>query len=80
MRLYLNGKRVIDRIADQNSRWTDSASIRLTAGQKVNMIMECYKNTGNAVAKLKWRGPQFAGRNGDFIPQSYLYTAIAPRR
>ena len=80
VRLYLNGKRVIDRIADQNSRWTDSASIRLTAGQKVNMIMECYKNTGNAVAKLKWRGPQFAGRNGDFIPQSYLYTAIAPRR
>jgi len=73
VRLYLNGQMIVDRFTDQNSRWTDSAPISLTAGQMVNITMEYYENTGNAVAKLKWIGPGFAGRNGDFIPQVYLF-------
>lgn len=73
VRVYLNGQIVIDRFIDQNSRWTDSASIYLTAGQMVNITMEYYENTGNAAAKLKWRGPAFAGPNGNIIPQAYLF-------
>jgi uncharacterized repeat protein (TIGR02543 family) len=73
VRLYLDGQLVIDRFTDQNSRWTDSAPIYLTKGQMVNITMEYYENTGNAVAKLKWIGPGFAGRNGDLIPQAYLF-------
>ena len=79
VRLYLNGQMIIDRFTDQNSRWTDSAPIYLTAGQMVDITMEYYENTGNAVAKLKWTGPAFAGRNGDFIPQAYLFEGIANR-
>ncbi len=79
VRVYLNGQMIIDRFTDQNSRWTDSTPIYLTAGQMVDITMEYYENTGNAVAKLKWTGPAFAGRNGDIIPQAYLFQGAANR-
>lgn len=79
VRLYLNGQMIIDRFTDQNTHWTDSTPIYLSAGQMVDLTIEYYENTGNAVAKLKWRGPGFAGRNGDFIPQAYLFEGVANR-
>jgi uncharacterized repeat protein (TIGR02543 family) len=79
VRVYLNGQMIIDRFTDQNTHWTDSTPISLTAGQMVDITMEYYENTGNAVAKLKWTGPGFAGRNGDIIPQAYLFQGMSNR-
>ena len=73
VRLYINGQLIIDRFVDQSTRWTDSNPVYLTAGQYADIYMEYYENTGSAVAKLKWIGPAFAGANGNFIPQAYLF-------
>ena len=35
--------------------------------------MDYYENTGDAVAKLKWTGPSFAGTNGVIIAKEWLY-------
>ncbi|MES2981844.1 MAG: DUF6288 domain-containing protein, partial [Verrucomicrobiota bacterium] len=73
VRLYVNGQLIMDRFADQSTKWNDSTSIYLTAGQLADLQMEYYENTGSAVAKLKWMGPSLAGVNGQIIPQSYLF-------
>ena len=73
VRAYANGVPLINNLNDQSTRWTDSQSITLTAGQKVPLLVEYYENTGSAVAKLKWTGPSFAGLNGSIIPQAYLF-------
>jgi len=73
VRLYINGNLVIDRFVDQSTRWTDSSPVYLTAGQYAEIYVEYYENTGDAVAKLKWTGPAFAGANGNFIPEVYLF-------
>ncbi|MDX1680853.1 MAG: PA14 domain-containing protein, partial [Akkermansiaceae bacterium] len=72
IRLYLNGQLVIDKFADQSTRWNDGTPIYLTAGQLCDLYIQYYENTGSAVAKLKWTGPGFAGLNGGIIPQAYL--------
>ena len=73
VRLYVNGAALIDDFVDQTTNWQDGASINLTAGQKVDLQMEYYENTGSAVAKLKWTGPSFAGDNGAIIAKEWLY-------
>ncbi len=73
VRLYINGQLIIDRFVEQSTRWTDSTPVYLTAGQYAEVYMEYYENTGSAVAKLKWTRPEFAGANGNFIPQAYLF-------
>ena len=81
VRLYINGVLVIDDYVDQATNWTDGASVNLTAGQRVDLQMEYYENTGSAVAKLKWTGPSFAGANGAIIGTQWLYdgTGVANR-
>ena len=73
VRLYLNGALVIDDFVDQSTRWNDGAPVNLTAGQMVDLQLVYYKNTGSAVAKLKWTGPSFAGANGLPIGAQWLY-------
>jgi autotransporter-associated beta strand protein len=73
MRLYVNGTRVIDNFVDQSTCWTDGTPINLIQGQLADILIEYYEKTNNAVAKLKWTGPSFAGVNGAIIPQSYLF-------
>lgn len=79
IRLYINGQRVLDNFTDQDARWTDSTPIRLKAGQYADIHAEYHKNTGSAVAKLKWTGPSIAGPNGDFIPTAYLFNGMSAR-
>jgi hypothetical protein len=69
---------VMDKFTDSNTLWNDSASINLIAGQKVDLRLDYYDNSGAAVAKLKWTGPTFAGRNGAFITKSWLYDEQGP--
>ncbi len=69
VRLWINGQRVID-------NWTlhgpteNSGTITLAAGQKYDVKMEFYENTGGAVAKLAWSSPS---QTKETIPQSQLY-------
>jgi autotransporter-associated beta strand protein len=72
VRFYIDGVRLIDSFVDQSSAWRDSVSVSLTAGQLVDLQMDYYENTGSAVAKLKWTGPSFAGRNGSIIGKEWL--------
>jgi autotransporter-associated beta strand protein len=78
VRLFVNGTLVMDKFTDRDTLWNDSVSINLIAGQKVDLRMDYYDNIGAAVAKLKWTGPSFAGRNGAFITKSWLYDEQGP--
>jgi autotransporter-associated beta strand protein len=73
VRLHINGLLVIDDFKDQAAKWKESPSFRLNAGQMLELQMEFYKNTGSAVAKLKWKGPSFAGANGVIIDKEWLF-------
>lgn len=73
MRLLVNGTPVIDNFTDQSTCWTDGTPINLIQGQLADIHIEYYENTNNAVAKLKWTGPSFAGVNGAIVPQSCLF-------
>lgn len=73
VRFYINGVRLIDSFVDQSTAWRDSISVSLTAGQMVDLHMDYYENTGAAVAKLKWTGPSFAGRNGMVIGKEWMF-------
>ena len=77
VRLYVNGVQMIDDWADQSRNWTDGSSLYLNAGQSYFVQMDFYKNTGSAVAKLKWTGPSFAGPNGVLITKEWLYNSTA---
>ncbi len=72
-RLFINGVPVINDYVDQTTSWKDGVPVSLTAGQRVELQMEYYENTGSAVAKLKWRGPTLAGINGSIITKEWLY-------
>ena len=73
VRLYINGILLLDDYVDQLTGWKDGTPISLTAGQRVELQMEYYENTGSAVAKLKWTGPSLAGLNGLPIAQEWLF-------
>ena len=69
VRLWVNGQLLID-------NWTNhavtenSGTITLTAGQKYDIRMEYYDDTGAAVAQLLWSSP---ATSKQVIPQSQLY-------
>lgn len=56
VRLWLNGVLVIDNWTDHGETW-DSTTLNLTAGVPVSVKMEFYENTGGAMARLFWEGP-----------------------
>jgi hypothetical protein len=71
VRLWVNNQLIIDRWVNQSPReW--SGSIDLVAGQKYDIKMEYYENTGGAVANLSWSSPSQAKQ---IIPTSRLYTS-----
>ena len=56
VRLWVNGKRIIDRWHDQGP--TDhSGTMQLKAGATVALRMDYYENGGGAVARLRWQPP-----------------------
>ncbi len=74
VRLWVNGVQII-------SNWTDhgptenSGTISLTAGQRYDIILEFYENTGGAVIQLSWSSPSTAKA---IVPQSQLYSSAPP--
>jgi hypothetical protein len=69
VRLWVNGQLLVD-------NWTNhgpienSGSIALQAGQKYDVKMEYYENTGGAVAKLSWSS---ASQAKEIIPPSRAF-------
>ena len=73
-RLWVNGQLLVD--AWQNQRATEhSGQIALQAGQRYDIQMDYYDNTGTAVAQLRWSGP---GLSKQAIPQAYLHSTSLP--
>jgi PKD repeat protein len=57
VRLWVNGRLVIDRWVDQGTTEWASVPLNLVAGRKYDIRMEYYENGGAAVAKLLWSTP-----------------------
>ena len=72
VRLYLNGQLIIDNWTYHAPTTNNSSPLSLVAGQKYDVRMEMYENTGGAVAKLHW---SYAGQADQAIPRQYLYPA-----
>jgi hypothetical protein len=76
VRLWVNGQLVVDSWINQ-SPTERSGTIALTTGQKYDLKMEYFENSGGAVAKLLWSS---ASTTKAVIPQNQLFppAAIAP--
>jgi hypothetical protein len=74
VRLWVNNVLIIDKWINQGAtEW--SGSIALTGGQKYDIKMEYYENTGGAVAELRWSSPTITKA---IIPKDRLYPATPP--
>jgi hypothetical protein len=77
VRLWVNGVQLINNWTDHSPTLNSSASISLTAGTQVNVIMEYYERGGGAVARLRWQGPG----SGSFVAipaASLMPAALTP--
>ncbi len=72
--VWVNGQQLIN---DWNNHATrqDSGKIILQAGQKYDIKVDYFENSGGAVAQLFWTTPTQAQK---IIPQSYLYSSVTP--
>ena len=73
VRLWVNGRRIVNNWTN-HSVTENRGTITLTAGQKYDIKLEYYDNTGSAVAKLLWSGPGFSKQ---IIPQNQLFSQSA---
>ncbi len=70
VRLWVDGKLIIDKLKDQPLTSATSTPMTLTAGQAVDIRMDYYDNTGSATAKLSWSSPSTPK---EIIPVDHLY-------
>ncbi len=70
VRLWVNDQLIIDDWG-LHGETVDTGTIALAAGQRYNVKMEYFDNTGTAVAKLAWSSPS---QPLEIIPQSQLYS------
>ncbi len=76
VRLWVDGKQIIGRWMNHSDTRDQSPPITLVAGQKYNIQLEYYDNSGKSVIKLLWSYP---GQGEQVVPQSRLSpTAIVP--
>lgn len=69
VRLWVDGKPLVDNWT-QHAAMDDSGGIPLQAGQRYDVKLEFYENTGRAVAKLSWAYP---GQSKAVVPSVRLY-------
>ena len=70
VRLWVNGQQLVNNWTSHAGTYDTSLAITLTAGQRYDVRMEFFDNTGGAVSRLEWRRPgqsQFV-----VIPQAQL--------
>jgi hypothetical protein len=75
VRLWINGRLMIDDLSAQNSWATNSINLPLHAQQLYNIQMESFQSGGIGAARLFWGSPS-TSRN--IIPQSQLYPNTNP--
>lgn len=75
VRLWVNGKLVIDKLINQPQRSYVSAAVPLLAGEAVEIRMDYFDNTGSATAKLMWSSPAMPKQ---VIAQEHLYPGEVP--
>ncbi len=73
IRLWVNGQPVINGWFDQEAK-EYTGSIALRAGQKYDIKLEYYDNTGDAVAKLAWSS---ARQVRQIIPKSQMFSLLS---
>ncbi|OVE76407.1 hypothetical protein BVX97_01075 [bacterium E08(2017)] len=73
VRLSIDDTTVIDDWDEHIRQWQDSSSVYLTAGNMYAIQLELTESGGDAVERLKWHGPSFAGSNGVVISSEWLY-------
>jgi|GEM_PF-2286324 len=71
VRLWINGTKLIDNWND-HSETEDYGTIRLVAGQKYNIKLEYYNNTGIGKITLLWSSPS---QSKEIVPKRQLYSA-----
>lgn len=57
IRVWINGVLVISNWTVHGSTTDTSAGVNLVAGQRAQIVVEYFDNTGGAVARLRWRTP-----------------------
>jgi glucose/arabinose dehydrogenase len=72
VRLWVNGQRIVNNWTNHASR-EDSGTIALVAGQRYDVRLEYYENTGSAVARLSWSSPSTPKA---VVPSTRLYPAM----
>jgi hypothetical protein len=73
VRLWVDNQLLIDRWVDQEpSEWT--GTIALNAGQKYDLRLEYYEDTGGAQIQLRWSSPSTPK---ELVPQNRLFPGAA---
>lgn len=71
IRLWVNGKLIIDNWTNHGATTNTSAAVSLTAGQQYSIQVDYYQNSGAAVMQLSWLRP--SKTTYAIIPQTQLY-------
>ena len=72
VRLWINGKLLINNWRDHGPTYDQSVPVNLTAGQRYSIQLEYYEDNGGAVMQLFWSYPNQVEQ---VIPQQRLYVA-----
>jgi hypothetical protein len=70
VRLWVDGRRLIDNWTDHGDTLNSSSPVHLEAGRRYEIKLEAYEKTGTAIVRLQWSYP---GQARQVIPQSQLY-------
>ncbi|MBO0948169.1 PA14 domain-containing protein, partial [Fibrella forsythiae] len=77
VRLWVNGKLLVDDWNGRATKTNTGATLALVAGQMYDIRMEYFDNIIGAVAKLQWSYP---GQDTQIVPKTYLYMPAGSSR
>ena len=75
VRLWVNGKQILDNWSAQGTTTITSAEVSLAAGERTTIKMEYYDQEGEATVRLQWVRP---GQGPQTVPSVYLYPLEGP--
>ena len=70
IRMSVNGVQIINNWTNHGPT-VNTGTIALTAGVRVNILLEYFENTGGTIAKLEWSSPN---RTRELVPQVRLFS------
>jgi hypothetical protein len=76
VRLWVNGKQIIDNWTEHSSTTNSGAEVNLAAGERTSIKLEYYDQEGDATIRLQWMRPGQA--NAQTVPSVYLYPLEGP--